>query len=252
MSPEYGGRHYILAIIDALSKYAYCRILINNDTKNTIRAVKNILANDIVPKTPAIIQTDNGSEFGQAFSDFLINQGIKHIKTQAHNPGENGAVERFNRTIKHKLAQMMTCAKTNNWPVLLDKAVENYNNSYHNTIKMVPIDLITGNSDKMAKNTAKNIQKMIAKYIQTMSEKIKVGTKIHLISKETMKRIKNKLMKAHIPQWHDGVFEIKTLKGNKYWIERLDEGPFYRWQIQPIPDEIEENQLNVQVEKRTG
>ncbi len=44
------------------------------------------------------IQTDNGSEFSEAFSWHLEGLGIEHRKTKVRHPEENGKVERSHRT----------------------------------------------------------------------------------------------------------------------------------------------------------
>ena len=46
------------------------------------------------------IQTDNGSEFSQFFTDYANRIHIHHRHNHPRSPNENGHLERFNRTVQ--------------------------------------------------------------------------------------------------------------------------------------------------------
>lgn len=50
---------------------------------------------------PEFLVTDNGPQFTSvAFSSFLKERGITHIRSSVYHPAANGAIERFNRVLK--------------------------------------------------------------------------------------------------------------------------------------------------------
>ena len=51
--------------------------------------------------------------------------------------------ERFIRTLKNKIYKYMTAISKNAYTKKLDEIVDKYNNKYHRTIKMKPIDVIS-------------------------------------------------------------------------------------------------------------
>ena len=58
-----------------------------------------------------------------------------------HNEGKSVSAERFIRTLKNEIYKYMTAASKNVYFNVLDDIVDKYNNTYHNTIKMKPIDV---------------------------------------------------------------------------------------------------------------
>ena len=58
-----------------------------------------------------------------------------------HNEGKSVVAERFIRTLKSKIYKCMTSISKNVYIDKLDDIVDEYNNAYHTTIKMKPIDV---------------------------------------------------------------------------------------------------------------
>ena len=58
-----------------------------------------------------------------------------------HNEGKSVAAERFIRTLKKKTYKYMTSISKNVYIDELDNIVDKYNNTYHITIKMKPVDV---------------------------------------------------------------------------------------------------------------
>ena len=58
-----------------------------------------------------------------------------------HNEGKSVAAERFIRTLKTKIYKYMTPVSKNVYINKLDDIVDDYNNTYHRTIKMKPVDV---------------------------------------------------------------------------------------------------------------
>ena len=62
-----------------------------------------------------------------------------------HNEGKSVVAERFIRIIKNKIYKYMTSISKNVYIDKLDDIVDEYNNTYHRTIKMKPIG-VKGNT----------------------------------------------------------------------------------------------------------
>ena len=58
-----------------------------------------------------------------------------------HNEGKSVVTERFIRTVKNKIYKHMTVVSKNAYFDVLNNIVDKYNNTYHKTIKMKPIDV---------------------------------------------------------------------------------------------------------------
>ena len=59
----------------------------------------------------------------------------------AHNEEKSVVAERFIKTLKNKIFKHMTTVSKNVYFNALDDIVNNYNNTYHRTIKAKPIDV---------------------------------------------------------------------------------------------------------------
>ena len=59
----------------------------------------------------------------------------------AHNEEKSVVAERFIKTLKNKIFKHMTAVSKNVYFNALDDIVNNYNNTYHRTIKAKPIDV---------------------------------------------------------------------------------------------------------------
>ena len=58
-----------------------------------------------------------------------------------HNEEQSVVAERFIKTLKTKIYKYMTSASKNVYIDKLDDIVGQYNNTYHRTIKMKPVDV---------------------------------------------------------------------------------------------------------------
>ena len=58
-----------------------------------------------------------------------------------YNEGNSVIAERFIRTLKNKIYKHMTAISKNAYFDVLDDIVNKYNNTYHKTIKIKPVDV---------------------------------------------------------------------------------------------------------------
>ena len=110
----------------------------NKKGVNIINAFQKIL--DSSKRKPNKIWVDQGREFYKSFfKKWLDDQDIKMYSTC--NEGKSVVAERFIRTLKNKIYKHMTAVSKNVYFDVLNNIVDKYNNTYHRTIKMKPIDV---------------------------------------------------------------------------------------------------------------
>lgn len=91
-----GKRYYQFTAIDDCTRFRVLRIYDHHSVQSATDFVEQV--QKALPFAIKQIQTDNGSEFSEAFSWHLDDLGITHRKTKVCTPEENGKVERSHRT----------------------------------------------------------------------------------------------------------------------------------------------------------
>ena len=99
------------------------------------------------------------------------------------NEGKSVVAERFIRTLKNKLYKPMTATGKNVYYDVLDDAVNAYNSTEHNTIKMKPKDV---------KNDNKRV------YIDEYNKK---NARFNVGDRVRISKLKNIFAKGYTPNW---------------------------------------------------
>lgn len=131
------GYGWILNVIDMYSRYVFSEPLINKGNKTVEEGMRKILerAKKEKIKLPWRILTDNGKEFTSKEWTKLLNEtDITPVYTKPFSPQTNGAVERFNQTLKRMLYKYFTAGDTFTWYDVLNEFVENYNSAPHRAL----------------------------------------------------------------------------------------------------------------------
>ena len=132
------GFRFLLCIIDIFSKYAWVVALKDKKSISIVNGFQKII-NDSKRK-PCKIWVDKESEFYNiSFKKWLRDNNIKMYST--NNEGKSVIAERFIRTLKNKIYKYMTSISKNVYIDKLDDIVRKYNNTYHRSIKMKPVDV---------------------------------------------------------------------------------------------------------------
>ena len=215
------GIRFLLCVIDIFSKYAW--VVPSKDKKgiSIVTAFQSISKQS--NRKPNKIWVDKGSEFYNAsFKKWLQDNGFPMYST--HNEGKSVVAERFIRTLKSKTYKYMTSISKNVYIDKLDDIVNEYNNTYHTTIKMKPIDV----KDNTYINTDKEIN--------NKDPKFKVGDRVRI------SKYKNIFAKGYTPNWSEEVFVIKKVKNPwTYVINDLNDeeitGTFYEKELQKTNQE---------------
>ena len=217
------GVRFLLCVIDIFSRYAWVVSLKNKKGASIVDAFQSIIkqSNRKLNK----IWVDKGGEFyNNYFKKWLQDNDIVMYST--HNEGKSVVAERFIRTLKNKIYTYMTSISKNVYADKLEDIVNEYNNTYHRTIKMKPIDV----KDNTYINTDKEVNDKDSKF--------KVGDHV-IISK-----YKKIFAKGYAPNWFEEVFVIKEIKNTVPWTYVISDlngeeitGTFYEKELQKANQE---------------
>ena len=160
------GIRFLLCVIDIFSKYAWVVPLKDKKSASIVTAFQSIFKQSNKRK-PNKIWVDKGSEFYNAYFKKWL-QGNDIVMHSINNEGKSVVADRFIRTPKNKIYKYMISISKNVYIDKLNDIVNEYNNTYHTTIKMKPIDV--------KDNTYINIDKEI----NNKDPKFKVGDRVRI------------------------------------------------------------------------
>ena len=110
-----------------------------------------------------------------------------------HNEGKSVVAEKFIKKLKNKNYKHMTAMSKNVYFDVLDDIADEYNNTYHRTIKMKPIDV---KSDSFAEHN---------------EDSNEIGDHVRI------SKYKNIFAKRYSPNWSEEVFVIKKIQNTVPW-----------------------------------
>ena len=130
--------HSLLCVIDIFSKYTWVDPLKDKKGNTISNAFQKIL--DESNRKPNKIWVNKGSEFySRSMKSWLQGNNIETYLT--HNEGKSVVAERFIGTLKNRTYKYITLISKNVYINKLDEIVDKYNNTYHRTFKMKPVDV---------------------------------------------------------------------------------------------------------------
>ena len=218
------GYRFILTVIDIFSRYAWCRPLKSKRGNEVAAAFSNIFKQGRIPKR---IQTDQGKEFE--------NQHVRQLFTE-HNielfsvksAYKAALVERFNRTLKHRLWRYLTASNQKKWADVLQDAVYAYNHSIHRIIKRKPANVTHEIVADMREEN--NLPRPKGK------DDIRIGDMVRI------SKVKTVFEKGYLPNWSEEIFTVADINRKYHPLtyklkdanDEVIEGSFYHYEIQPV------------------
>ena len=143
-----------------------------------------------------------------------------------YNEGKSVVAQRFIKTLKNKIYKHMTAISKNVYFDVLDDIVDEYNNTYHKTIKMKPVDV---GDDSFAEYNDESNEK---------DPKFKVGDHVRI------SKFKTVFAKGYTPNWSEEIFVVKKIKNTVPWTYIINNlngeeivGGFYEKELQKTNQE---------------
>ena len=196
--------------IDVNSRYLQARPMTSRTNETIITNLKDIFNEMGVPE---VINCDN--EFNTNKIDKLFEKlNIKVFFSQPDEINKNAIVERVNRTIANMLQRYRTATGKYDWYKVLPKIVNNYNNTFHTTIKATPSDVFNGKDVNKQKITKVDIP-------------FKVGQKVRIKLKKRIFSKGDEL--SHSKQ----LYIVDAIKGNKIYLKNVETGETLKTKYKP-------------------
>ena len=214
---------YLLVVIDIFSKYLWVKPLKNKTGVEVTNAFREIVKSFL--RKPQKLWTDKGVEYkNRIFKNYLKEEGIELYHTE--NEEKSCIAERVNRTLKEKISKYFTTYNTTKYYDVLDRIVNEYNNTFHNTIKMTPIE------GSKKDNEAAIYQRVFTEEVCEKKPKFKVNDRVRIT------RYKKHFEKGYTTNWTSEIFLIdKVLQTNPFTYEIKDQnnekiqGSFYEFEL---------------------
>ena len=215
---------YILTVIDFFSKYSWCYPLKTKKSEEIINSFNDIFKK--FKRKPSMIQSDEGTEFtNNKTQTFFKDNNIKWYHT-FNRDIKCSICERYNRTILNKIYKNFTLNNNTIWINDLDKLTNEYNNSYHRTIKMKPIDASLKVNENIVRNNLYNFRYTNKKPKFSIGDRVRVSL------------LKNTFEKSYTSNWSQEIFiidDIKTSNVHYYFLKDLQgekiDGMFYEQEL---------------------
>jgi hypothetical protein len=226
------GYKYVFCCVDVYSRYAHCIATTNLRMDTIIENMKEIIRVMGVPNT---IKADN--QFSKAdFIKFCEENDIRCIFSDPYELNKNPIVERFNRTIALRLQKIRLTTNNKKWYQYLPSAVENYNTTYHSTIRNTPKEVFDG-------------VKFNLQTIHRVEGDIQIGDIVRKV-------IKRKVFdKGDVISYSPDVFRVVEIHKGRYKLEGNDSDRLYKpYELRKVSDiiykpdtrEAKEQALNVE------
>ena len=224
------GYKYIFTNIDVFSKIAYAFPL----KSKKIQDIKPCFEKIFKKNKPKYIWSDKESAFlSKEMQQFFKDNNVKIYHTNSHLKAV--VIERFNRSLRELM--MKEFVKNNNtvWYNILPKLIKIYNNRYHSTIKMKPIEVNKSN------------EKYIKENIYTYDKTNKIPKfKINDLVRISLKRRDFFDKSSGNIKWSEELFKIHSINRSNvitYKIKDLNdntiEGNFYEKKLQKTKNNSE-------------
>ena len=235
------GYTFILTCIDCFSKYAWAIPIMSKHGTEIVESLKRIFRTS--DRKPKRLQTDKGKEFlNTKVLRFLQENDIQLFTTESDKKAS--IVERFNRTMKGRMYKYFTANNTYRYIDVLQSLVDGYNNTYHRSIKMKPIDV-----RPEPKFTTQIRQNLYGKRIKKVRGKEKVKSikppfkKYKYAIGDLVRITKARLTfsRGYLPNWSEEIFVVynrQNFAKPLYYLRDFNaeeiKGGFYEQELQLV------------------
>jgi hypothetical protein len=182
------GIKFLLIIVDIYSRYAWALPLKSKKGKDVLHAFK------LINTLPKFLWVDEGTEF---FNKDVMTYFKENNVSMYHTYSGLKSVfaERFNRTLREIMYRYFTEHNTDKYIDVLEKLIENYNNTVHSRLKEKPIDVYKS-------KVKPNIMQF---NVQTQNQKFQLGDYVRI------SKVKQTFEKGYTHRWSKEVFRVAKI-----------------------------------------
>jgi hypothetical protein len=192
----------------------------------------------VLKVAPAKLRTDRGTEFkSRVFRRLMVKHHIHHYMTMDADI-KAGVAERFNRTIKGRIARYMTANRTKRYLPQLQNIVSGYNNSPHSSIGMSP--------NKVTKSNSYVVWERL--YGEGRRRTRRVRPKFKLGDHVVISKSRDVFERGYTHNWQKEIFTVQRItRHHPYRYELMDnegevlQGTFYEQEMQHVSPKIQFN-----------
>ena len=233
------GYRYLLTVIDVFSKYGWVVPLKDKKGETVASAFKSIMKSG---RKPNRVWVDKGKEF--------YNKHVKDILDiySTNNFEKSSVAERFNRSLKERMFKYFTANSTNVYIDVLDGIVETYNNAYHRSIRMTPVEVsLKKNEKQVYKNLyGKELKKgTIVDGERSREDVARSKPKFKLGDFVRIPKQKSVFEKGYTPRWTEEVFQVVQIAYTNPVTYKLKDssgeqiqGSFYEQELQKTKQQV--------------
>lgn len=221
--PENNKFKYIMVLVDVFSKRAFTAPMRRMRDFDATIAMESMLAK--LPDIPKSIVSDLGTEYYNSKMRALFDRfGIRHYSIRG--PHKACIAERFIKTLKGRLEKYFWKSKSHKWIDVLDQFVDNYNNTYHRSIRMAPNQVSEVNRKQVFQNLYPNAN-------DNTKPRLNKGDHVRLL------RTKGLFEKGYTRSWSTELYKITNALSDSgidfYEIADLEGNPVprkkYYWEL---------------------
>lgn len=235
MSKSNNNIKFLLIIIDVYSRYAYVIPLKSKNGDDVLNGFKSI------DKTPKNLWVDEGKEFyNSEMKKYCKEHDINMYHT--YTGLKSVYAERFNRTLRDLIFTYLHSNDIKNYLNGLSNIVENYNSTYHKSIKETPYNVYVKN--KLPKHKV---------YMEDEEAKFNIGEYVRKVV------VKKLFEKGFTAKWSEDIYIINKIDDSTlpimYGLKNLQgvivKGKFYKNQLlkSSFKDKVVNNSVNTMIKE---
>jgi hypothetical protein len=214
LASENKSYKYLLLCVNALSKQLYGKKMKTRSAQEVTENMEKIILE--MPRV-RLVQTDEEKAFtGKLFSNLMKKYNMHRYHT--FSKIKASMIERAIRTFRTALAKQMHFRGNHNWIDIYQNTLNDYNNTWHNTIRMKPNEVTLENSQLLLDTVFKPKTNTNQKPKFRVGQIVRVNLNHNMFSK----------LSSSI-QWSTSLFRVKSYRtrypAHTYTLENLDSSP---------------------------
>lgn len=189
---------YVLVVIDVYSRYVTAVALTNMREETLLDKIRSIFTSMGTPQNLNCDQQFVSAQLRRFFNE----QGVTVYASEVDELYKNAIVERFNRTLALMLQRWRVSVREKRWYQVLPLLIDNYNNTFHRTIKATP-------------NQVWNLEKGNNQEVVTVRSRLSVSDQVRT------RTVKKSLTKGDTLRYSQDLYAIVDKQGARFVLRNL-------------------------------